>query len=271
MAKDHNHEPEAVDNLITIGTEIAGGVTGAAIGLFAAGPVGALAGGAAAPLVTHTFRKVAGEIKQRLLGHREEVRIGAAFTFAAAKVQQNIAHGKQLRQDEFFQDDIDDRSTAEEIAEGTLLAAQREHEERKLRFYGNLMANIAFHPEITRPHANQMLRQVERMSYRQLCFLALFVRLDELKFARVPRMYQEYPAFDEASIVQEIYDLFQQGLFHRPDSFAPDVYIRSANLRIDASQWGLKLYELMELYEIDAEELKKLLTQLDGECKRSGG
>ena len=263
MSDTRRNEPEAVDHLITIGTEIAGGVTGAAIGLFAAGPAGALAGGVAGPVVTHAFRKIAVEIQHRFLGRREEVRIGAAFTFAAAKVQKKLADGLPLRQDNFFQQIANDRATADEIVEGILLAAQREHEEQKLRFYGNLIANIAFHSEINRVQANLFIRQVEQMSYRQLCLLALFVRMDELRIVRTPRMYPEYPEFDEASNVQEMYDLFQLGIFHRKDNFSPDAYIRSGNLQIDVSELGIKLYILMDLNEIDTEELRKLSNTLD--------
>jgi hypothetical protein len=262
MTDDQSNEPEAVDTLISIGTEIAGGVTGAAIGLFAAGPAGALAGGVAGPLVTHAFRKVALEIRQRFLGRREEIRIGATFTFATAKVQYNLTGGKQLRQDDFFQEKMGDRSSADEIVEGTLLAAQREHEERKLRFYGNMVANIAFHPEVSRTQANQLIRQVERMTYQQLCLLALFVRMDKLNTKRGDNPYFVHPAITDPSIAQEMYELFDHGVFQRPDSFPPDVYISSINMPIDVSAFGLKLYELTELHEVDAGELEKLSTTL---------
>jgi hypothetical protein len=46
-----------------------------------------------------------------------------------------------------------------------LLAAQREHEERKLRFMGNLIANLAFHPEIDRGYANYLIRLAEKLSF----------------------------------------------------------------------------------------------------------
>jgi outer membrane lipoprotein SlyB len=62
MPDIQNSKSEVVGYLITIGTKIAGGVTGAAIGLFTTGPAGALAGGVAGPIVTHVFRKIAVEV-----------------------------------------------------------------------------------------------------------------------------------------------------------------------------------------------------------------
>jgi hypothetical protein len=177
-------------------------------------------------------------------------------------VQYNLTDGKQLRQDDFFQDNVGDRSTADEIVEGTLLAAQREHEERKLRYYGNMVANIAFHPEVSRSQANQLIRQVERMTYQQLCLLALFVRIDKLNIERGDNPHFVHPAITDPSLAQEMYELFDYGVFQRPDSFPPDVYISSINMPIDVSSFGLKLYELTELHDIDAEELEKLSTMI---------
>jgi hypothetical protein len=52
------------------------------------------------------------------------------------------------------------------------MAAQREFEERKIIFLGNLVANIAFDDSITRPLANQLIS----ISYRQMCIMSLFAQ-----------------------------------------------------------------------------------------------
>ncbi len=179
MANLPNNDTHSLESLIGVGSEIVGGVAGAAIGLLAAGPAGAVAGGAAGPLVTHTLRTLAVELKQRILGHREEVRASATIAYAALKIQENIAFGQQIRQDGFFEDQPDNRSTAEEIFEGVLLIAQREYQEKKLKFYGNLLANIAFRPDIDRDLANAVVREAENMTYRQMCLISLCIRKEE--------------------------------------------------------------------------------------------
>jgi outer membrane lipoprotein SlyB len=68
-------DPESKDNeslthLIQAGADIAGGATGAAVGLLIAGPVGAVAGGLAGPSISHTLQKIGREISKRLLGKR---------------------------------------------------------------------------------------------------------------------------------------------------------------------------------------------------------
>jgi len=144
MTDQSDTKSDALNSLIGIGSDIAGGVAGAAIGLIAAGPEGAVAGGAASPLIKHTLRRIAIEIKQRILGQREVIRIGATLAYAAAKIKEKIEAGQQIREDDFFKEQEGERPAAEEIAEGVLLAAQREHQEKKLQFYGNLLANIVF-------------------------------------------------------------------------------------------------------------------------------
>jgi hypothetical protein len=72
---------------------------------------------------------------------RETKRIGATLTFAAAKIKERLDSGQNLRSDGFFDEDASNRAPADEIAEGVVIAAQREHEEKKLKFYGNLLAS----------------------------------------------------------------------------------------------------------------------------------
>jgi len=71
-----------------------------------------------------------------------------------------------------------------ELLEGVLLAAQREYEERKVRCYGNLYANIAFEPAIDSVTANSLLREADDLSYMQIQLLALVARKDVIPLPR---------------------------------------------------------------------------------------
>ncbi len=161
-------QDEKVADIIQTGTEIAGATTGAAIGLLVGGPPGAIVGAAAGPTAARTLRGLAVEFRERVLGHREEVRVGAVISFASAKIKEKLEGGQQLRQDDFFTDAYDNRATAKEVFEGVVLAAQREAEEKKVRLYGNLLANLAFVQDVDREHANFLVRLGENLSYRQL-------------------------------------------------------------------------------------------------------
>ena len=56
-----------------------------------------------------------------------------------------------------------------------MFSAQREHEENKLKYYGNLVANIAFDKTISREQANQLVSLAQKLSYRQIKLLNLYV------------------------------------------------------------------------------------------------
>lgn len=258
----------SIEELIGVGAEITGGVlasTGAAF--FAAGLAGAAAPLFAAPMIAYLFRKLGREVMHRTLGHREEVRVGATLTFAAAKIQENIAKGLLVRQDGFFQEQPSDRADAEEILEGVLLAAQREHEEKKLQFYGNLEANIAFHPEIDRAQANLLIRLTESMSYRQMCLLTLFSTEKRLDLRRED--YQNFGELGEArvALLQEIYNLCIQCIL---DSTFGGLRVGQSIPRLEqlnpgevsVQPTGSMLYNLMELWQVDLQDLEKLAVLL---------
>lgn len=161
-----------------------GGLVGSLAGFAVAGPMGAVGGSilgnsvgnASAPLIELAFHRVSADFVQRQLSHREEGRIVTVLDQVVKKIETNFSSGLSVRDDGFFTDDKHDRSSADEIFEGVVLASQREYQEKKILFYGNLLANIAFHPEISRAQANLLIRLAEQLSYRQLCLLNLFAK-----------------------------------------------------------------------------------------------
>jgi len=261
MANQINNKSEPINDLINIGSEIAGGATGAAVGFLAAGPTGAVLGGATAPLLTHTFRNLAAEIKRRLLSPREEVRIGATITFAINKIKENIASGQQIRQDSFFQKQLDERAASEEILESILLVAQREPQERKLQFYGNLIANIAFHSEIDKAEANLLISLCERMSYRQICLLSLFAQKERFDLRQENYRNVRNIGGSRVVLLQEIYDLYSQGMLNASGKVLLGLGdIKPAKINVQGT--GGMLYELMELWKVDLQDLNKIVMLL---------
>ena len=246
----HTTEQESINHLIQAGADIAGGATGAAVGLLLAGPVGAVAGAMAGPTLSHTLQKIGREISTRLLGKREEKRIGAALVFAARKIEANRTAGKAVRTDGFFTDQPDGRSPADEIAEGVLMVVQREHEERKLPFYGNLLANLAFQPEYDRAQSNLLIQLAQRLSYQQLCLLALVV--NKAHFAMQPSYRKKPRDVSPAQIaaLQQMMTMYQYGIVADASN---GVWLSLGDaVPSDAQlQWpGVALYNLMELWTL---------------------
>jgi hypothetical protein len=163
-----------ITDWIKLGVDISGNVAGALLGGIFAGTSGTIIGASITPLITETFAKIGYDVKTMLIGKREEIRIGAAYTFALSQIKDNLEKGKSPRTDSFFNQHQSRRSAAEEILEGILRLAQKEFEELKIKHYGYLIANIYFDEGIDQGYANLLLNIADRISYRQLCLLELF-------------------------------------------------------------------------------------------------
>ena len=262
MSERSNEDQESVRKLIAAATDIVGAATGATIGQILSGPAGAAAGGAYGAMARIMLQDVALDFTYRSLGEREEARVGAAIFYFAEKYQEKLDAGERPRQDGFFDDTPDDRAPAKELFEATLLAAQREHQERKLRFFGNLMANIAFHSEIDRAQANHLIKLAEDLSYRQLCLLALFPQPTQ---SRLDLRKQKFgyegiriAPVELLSLLQEIYALHARNLLTGTTS----AWIHGiADIRPDeVFLYGVApaLHNLMELEDISDRDLTPL-------------
>lgn len=171
-------------SLISKGSEIAGSVSSAAIGLVLAGPAGAIVGAAIGPMITSAFEKVGLEISNTFLGNREQARIGMAYGNALVEIKRRIDEGNIPRNDNFYESSNSERSSAETILEGVLLKAKGEYEEKKIKFYSFFLANLTFDESIDFNKANMLLRLVEQLSYRQIVILAFFFKHKKLNINR---------------------------------------------------------------------------------------
>ena len=248
-------------SLINAGAEITGGATGSVIGFLIGGPIGAAIGGAGGPIVAITMKKLANEVKERLIGPREEKRIGAAIYYAVEKIQINLKAGKMPRADDFFTESPDGRSCADEIFEATLLAAQRDHQEKKLKYYGNLIGNISFNNTFDRSQANHLIKIAQELSWQQLCILALSVK--KSSFPLKVGDWRGNGTFTQPLLflLSEIQDLYNKGLVN----FGGDVLLGLTD--VDPSKMTLQgvgshLYNTMELSQISNAELLPIAAML---------
>jgi hypothetical protein len=253
LGEKEDREAAAADELIGLGAEIVGGVAATAVGFLAAGPPGALAGAAAGPVLTHSLRRVGAEVRNRIMGPREQVRVGAALAYAVDAIRIRLEAGESPRANSFIRPRKDgERSGAEEIAEAVLLAAQREHEENKLRHYGSLLASIAFDSEIDQGSANYLTVLVSSISYRQLCLLSLAMAeggISPLQKSLAGEM-----------LAREVTDLQRRGALI-PDIFSDDVSAGGA-IFFFLSELGLDLVKRMNLAAIsdnDTDSLRPLM------------
>lgn len=251
MTVENQEENSSIIELIKAGSEIAGSVSGALIGGVIIGPAGLVIGGAAGPILTRLFTKAGKEVKKWVLGDREESRIGFTYAVGLYKIKSKLENGEELRTDGFFESGESNRSAGDEILEGVLRSVQIEYQEKKLPYYGNLLANIAFDSSINRDKANFFLKIAQNLSYQQLCILQFvsehgrtnlgwgynFNRLDEL---------QRYNSLEPS-----VEELGKYKLLYVSSESSP-MYL------MNITKLGQELAKLMELNEIDKNEINSL-------------
>lgn len=244
---------EKLRGLINSASKIGASAAGAALGLIIAGPlgasIGAVAGAALDPVIGDVFSKVGNHISERLLGPREQVRIGATFVNALDKIQKRLHSGMKVRDDDFFEAQENDRSKAESILEGALLKVRDSYEEKKIEFYSNFLANITFDSSIDFEKGNALLRMLEQLSYRQISMLAYFSEIESLNTAQWMPSFQK---IEELRKYQDFYfelmDLYNKQLLQQAGNA---VSLSVTSLRI--SPLGKSMGRLMNVEAIDGE------------------
>ena len=165
---------------------------------------------------------------------------------------QRLDRGDILRL-EFFKPTRRSGSLAEEVLEGVLLIVKNEHSSKKAPYLGNVLANAAF-LEVTPETVNVVMGMAERMTYRQMCLIALFGREQELGFNR-RLMWSlgtpDLPAKGREFLLREVYELGPStyGVFRHAEAHAND----------DMSYVGNACFELMSLEDVPAEDLKAVM------------
>ena len=271
---------DSIERLIDRGTEMLAG--GAAT--VASGAIEMLPGrralrqkpslGIAGKGIEIALRNVSSDISERQLGPREEIRVGATLIIAAAEIERRLESGDILRTDGFFETKETGRSDAEEILEAVLLKAQREPEEKKIKFMGYLLSSIAFDPEISVQMAHQLTKIAEQLTYQQLCILRLSEVKDE--YGLRGKDYRDHDEFgkDLYQILYACAELYDkeyinfggEANFHigeHPDFGATlNRLTRAIPSRMTLQGIGLDLFNLMKLSSILDEDISPIAEQL---------
>jgi len=252
-------EFRSFEELLRAGTDIAGGAIGGAIGFVGGGLPGAVAGGAAGPLFARTFLSVGKDFHRRFLSPREQTRVGAVLALAVNKTSENIMRGKE--QNPKLAAAGTKRDSAKELCEALVLAVQRDPEEKKLKFYANLLGNLPFEKEIDAGEAHQLTRLAQGLTYRQLCLLAVFAEAG--RFRLRDSHYIGYAAMTQSllSVLLDVYELWTRQIVGS-GTLVLTTYDHIHPARIEVHGVGGRLYRLMELRDImptDLEEAAQFL------------
>lgn len=232
-----------------VGSAASAGVS-AAIGGALAGLPGIVLGSLAGTAVEKAFQAIGAEISSRALSQSETRKVETVYTLAKEFIAENLNNNKKLREDDFFDEKINGRSSAEEILEGTLQVAQREYEERKLKCLAKLYANIAFSTDITAPTASYLIKLAEKMTYRQIIILhcVAIAKYSPIPIPLRKEAYKSVSGLTNVAIASEIFDLYRSSVLMSSAVILDSAGINPSTLSIGG--YGAHLFNLMELNNI---------------------
>lgn len=221
----------------------------------------AAAGGAAlGNVVSLALKKIGNEVYTRVLSSREEIRVGAAIAFASNGIRLKLEQGEQLRNDGFFDANLNSRSNADEVLESILIKCQRETQEKKIQYMSNLFSSIAFDNSVNADMAQQLIKCAETLTYRQFQIL----RLSGVGSHSLRQMdYRGITNFDSGlmQILYEYFYLYNMGLIN----FGGEVAFGITDVipgKTTVQGFGAFLYNLMKLSEMPSTEFQYLINIL---------
>ena len=259
----NNKKETLLDSVTEYGGAITSAAVGAGIGAVVAGPVGAIGGALAGKAIEKVFEVIGNEIKERHLSKTENKKIGDVYLAAQLKIQNKLDNGVPLRKDSFYEKTDTDRSSAEEILEGTIFAAQRENEEKKLPYLANLYANINFDETISRPMANQLIKIASDITYRQIIIIAVIGKYQTGQVLSPPLSQEKFTGiqgYENISIASEIYDLYRKSLIFSQNAILDAAGFTPSLLTVGGM--GALLFNLMELSLIPLDEIAQPVIKL---------
>ncbi len=227
---------------------------GACVSVAIPGPVGALAGIA----LPEVLNRITEDFFSRQLSKNERRRILTANELLIKKIQENLGKGMTYRSD-FFENLVEgERSPAEELLELALNALQRDAEEKKLKYYKNLVANILCRKEkeIDQSQAVQLVKIAQDLSWTKLLILATAERRERNSFALRNNDYGDGAMSDkQISLATEARSLYSDGLIN----FGSNAVLNVSGInpsKITLQGIGRMLCDLMDLREIEDEEIE---------------
>lgn len=267
-------EESSSEKLIKIGSPVIGAMAASALTL-ATGGTGGILASAIGPLVSHFLETTAGDFLERALSKGEQEKVSEGFIKALSEISRRLEDGDELRRDGFFDQSENGSSPAAEIFEGVLLKCKSEHERKKTLLLGNIFGNAAFEQEVPTDLVNAVISLCERMTYRQICLLALVGHmktwgLDTTMLREDENLCRSkwYGKLDEAQaefLLSDLYEIGSESL--RLINYAPQDMQRSlfesrsneVSGPVNLTHLGQACFKLMGLQEIEGGDLTELL------------
>lgn len=233
----------------------------AAIGATVASTTSGVIGATAAAVLSATVNEIINDVCARFLSKKETNRINTTAKVAIETINKNLEEGKQIREDNFFTEDL---KGVEEIFEGCLMVSKNSYEEAKAVHLGYLFANICFDKTVTKELANQFINIADQLTYSHLCIIKFYANSKSrnlIPLAQSASFNKNFRDMRKHGVFQQIRQLESYGFLTTNESSAELNYIIPS--RVEILSFGKLIYNLMQLNEISDEDVEKVVKPLD--------
>lgn len=172
-----------------------------------------------------------------LISKRQSERLYRWGKQAAEGIAQRLEDDEEYREDGFFDKTPTNRSNIDEVVESTLKKVIDTTEEPKIKFMANLTENVHFDSDFDIDTYRRLLKNLEELTYRQLCIVKLFVNADQIDLDNFgnPNITQNL-----SSILMDCFEVYDKGFINSRDPLMRkigELYVGSAgNYVVDSGR-----------------------------------
>ncbi|PFH86467.1 hypothetical protein [Bacillus sp. AFS088145] len=227
--------------------------------------------GIIAPLATTVINKNF----SKNMNDEEISKLKFATTYILEEIAYRLEKNDEIRSDGFFEGTDVNRSSAEQIFQGTLNKCKNEFIDKKVRIISNIFVNAVFNDEASLVELENILNVVEKLTYQQICLLSIFARKEEFTEYEMRKgdisdgsWRTAGAGFPESPIIlQQISDLIGMGALAMMDVEVPafssiKLWNEIIPDMIKVTPNGYKYIKMLNLYTIEKSELEEVIKYL---------
>lgn len=204
------------------------------------------------------------DIYENTYTSKERKKILITIYYSLEMIKENIDNNNFIREKDFFEENLNNQSLAEEIMDGILISSKSEHEESKLKYYGYLLGNIMFKNDLDIDGCNRLIKLSRQLTYCQIKLINMYVISQSIQIPILQR--EDYTKlgirdYKLLGILQDTLDMIQKSILNGSGKLVLDlVQINPSKIKVQGV--GTLLYNCMSLNKMPYDELEDMLDLL---------
>lgn len=204
------------------------------------------------------------DIYENTYTSKERKKILITIYYSLEMIKENIDNNSFIREKDFFEENLNNQSLAEEIMDGILISSKNEHEESKLKYYGYLLGNIMFKNDLDIDECNRLIKLSRQLTYCQIKLINMYVISQTIQIPILQR--EDYTKlgirdYKLLGILQDTLDMIQKSILNGSGKLVLDlVQINPSKIKVQGV--GTLLYNCMSLNKMPYDELEDMLDLL---------